>query len=99
MWAERAENPDDEGVWAVTCFTVRIGYRRRGVSNALAKAAVEFARQRGARAVEGYPVRTDPGQRVPSADLYVGTVSAFAAARFTEVSRPTPRRAVMRIDF
>jgi GNAT superfamily N-acetyltransferase len=99
VWAERAENPDDEDVWAVTCFTVRVGYRRRGVSNALAKAAVEFARERGARSVEGYPVRTGPGSRVSSADLYVGSVSAFAAAGFTEVSSPTPRRAVMRVDF
>jgi hypothetical protein len=32
-------------------------------------------------------------------ELYVGSRSIFADAGFTEVSRPTPRRAVMRIDF
>jgi hypothetical protein len=32
-------------------------------------------------------------------ELHVGTEGAFAAAGFTEVSRPTTRRAVMRIDF
>ena len=32
-------------------------------------------------------------------ELHVGTVSTFAAAGLREVSRPTPRRAVMRIDF
>jgi hypothetical protein len=32
-------------------------------------------------------------------ELHVGTVSVFAGAGLTEVSRPTARRAVMRIDF
>jgi len=32
-------------------------------------------------------------------ELHVGTEGVFADAGFTEVSRPTPRRAVMRIDF
>ena len=34
-----------------------------------------------------------------SCELNMGTRSVFAAAGFTEVSRPSPRRAVMRIDF
>ena len=34
-----------------------------------------------------------------SEELHVGTVSVFADAGLTEVSRPTLRRAVMRIDF
>jgi hypothetical protein len=32
-------------------------------------------------------------------ELHVGTTSVFADAGFTEVSHPTPRRVVMRIDF
>ena len=32
-------------------------------------------------------------------ELGVGTEGVFAAAGFTEVSRPTLRRVVMRIDF
>ncbi|MDG4824312.1 GNAT family N-acetyltransferase [Asanoa sp. WMMD1127] len=94
-WTGRAEDKADPDVWAVTCFVTRAGYRRRGVSRALAEAAVDFARGRGARAVEGYPVRMEPGQ-VGGGELFVGTVSVFAEAGFTEVSRPTPRRAVMR---
>ncbi len=30
--------------------------------------------------------------------LYVGSREIFAAAGYREVSRPTPRRAVMRVD-
>jgi ribosomal protein S18 acetylase RimI-like enzyme len=99
IWAGRAEDKDDDGVWSVTCFTVRVGYRRRGISDALARAAVHFAREHGARSVEGYPLITDPGRVVPWGELFVGSVGVFARAGFREVSRPTPRRAVMRIDF
>jgi len=95
-WADRTEDKNDESVWTVTCFVTRKGFRRRGISYALARAAVDFARQRGARALEGYPMtRTD----VLLGELHVGTQGMFAAAGFTEVSRPTLRRVVMRIDF
>jgi GNAT superfamily N-acetyltransferase len=98
-WAGRAEDKADAGVWVVTCFVTRAGFRRRGVSRALAAAAVGFARECGARAIEGYPMITEPGREFSWGELYVGSRSVFAAAGFAEVSRPTPRRAVMRIDF
>ena len=98
-WAGRDEDPGDDGVWAVTCFVTRAGFRRRGVSYALARAAVDYARARGARALEGYAMITKPGQEVAWGELYVGSRSIFAAAGFSEVSRPTPRRVVMRIEF
>jgi ribosomal protein S18 acetylase RimI-like enzyme len=41
-------------VWAVTCFVTRTGFRRQGIAHALAREAVEFASQQGARVVEGY---------------------------------------------
>jgi GNAT superfamily N-acetyltransferase len=98
-WAGRDEDPDDDGVWAVVCFVTRTGYRRRGVSAALAAAAVDFARSRGARALEGYPLHLPPGTPSTWGELYVGAPSVFHDAGFREVSRPTARRSVMRIDF
>jgi GNAT superfamily N-acetyltransferase len=98
-WDGRAEDKTDEGIWAVTCFVTRAGFRRRGISRALARAAVEFARGRGARAIEGYPMLTDAGQGFILGELYVGSSGIFADAGFAEVSRPTTRRVVMRIDF
>ena len=41
----------------------------------------------------------EPGKDVPWGELRVGHVSIFATAGFVEVSRPTLRRAVMRVDF
>lgn len=98
-WTGRSEDRTDADVWAVTCFLVRAGFRRQGVSRALAVAAVDFARERGAHAVEGYPMITQPGQEITWGEVLVGTRSIFADAGFVEVSRPTLRRVVMRIDF
>jgi GNAT superfamily N-acetyltransferase len=98
-WRKRAEDRTDAGIWAVPCFVTRAGYRRRGVSYALAHAVVDFARERGARALEGYPMIPEGGKDVPWGELHVGHGKIFMAARFTEVSRLTLRRVVMRIDF
>ena len=52
-WAGRAEDKADASVWAVTCFFVRAGFRRQGVSYALARAAVGFARGAGGAGARG----------------------------------------------
>ena len=95
-WEGRDEDRLDESVWAVTCLLTRTRFRHRGVSKSLARAAVDFARRRGARALEAYPITT---AQVIAEELHVGTVATFAAAGLVEVSRPTLRRVVMRIDF
>jgi GNAT superfamily N-acetyltransferase len=97
-WSGRTEDKADPSVWAVTCFVTRAGYRRRGVMRALAAAAVDFARDRGARALEAYPMLTR-GQEITWGELHVGSRSVFAAAGFSQVSAPTTRRVVMRIEF
>jgi GNAT superfamily N-acetyltransferase len=94
-WAGRAEDRTDDSVWAVTCVFTRAGFRKRGVSRALARAAVAFARESGARALEAYPMTT---KTAILEELHVGTVSVFTDAGLTEVSRPSPRRVVMRLD-
>jgi hypothetical protein len=52
-----------------------------------------------ARALEGYAMRTQPGREITWGELYVGAVQVFADAGFTEVSSPSVRRAVMRVEF
>jgi GNAT superfamily N-acetyltransferase len=98
-WEGRSEDKTDASVWAVTCVFVRAGFRRQGIAYDLVRAAVDFARERGARALEGYPMITEPGKEIIWDEILVGSRSIFAAAGFTEVSHPTPRRLVMRIDF
>jgi hypothetical protein len=60
---------------------------------------VDFARDRGARAIEGYPIITHPGQEITWGEVHVGSRRVFAEAGFSEVSHPSLRRVVMRIDF
>src|SRR5262249_1893888 len=40
-WEGRDEDKADASVWAITCFLIRAGYRKRGIGRALAHAAVE----------------------------------------------------------
>jgi GNAT superfamily N-acetyltransferase len=97
-WAGRTEDPDDPEVWAIVCFAIRPGYRGEGLTRPLAKAAVEYARACGATAVEGYPMIPKPGQNVSWGEMNVGSRNTFLAAGLREVSRPTARRVVMRLD-
>ena len=66
-WTGRSEDKDDANVWAVTCFVVRKGYRGRGLTYLLAEATVDHALERGARALEGYAMLTEPARRSPGA--------------------------------
>jgi GNAT superfamily N-acetyltransferase len=100
VWKGRPdEDKRDDSVWAVTCLVVRKGYRRRGVTYALAAAAVGYAKANGARALEAYAMLTQPGREITWGELHVGARQVFAEAGLAEVSRPSVRRAVMRIDF
>jgi GNAT superfamily N-acetyltransferase len=98
-WHGRDEDKDDDDVWVVTCFVVRKGFRGRGLTYLLARATVDFARERGARALEAYPMITQPGKEITWGELHVGARQVFDDAGFEEVSRPTVRRVVMRIEF
>lgn len=87
---------DDASAWSIVCFFVPSSSRSQGVAHALLAGAVAWARERAATVVEGYPV--DPGDaRPPSSSMYVGTISMFAAAGFTEVARRVASRPVMEL--
>jgi GNAT superfamily N-acetyltransferase len=86
------------GIWAVTCFVVRVGFRKRGVAGALVRAATDFALEHGAQRIDAFPI--DPAARasMSASELYHGTVSLFESAGYEVVARPTRTRAVMRLE-
>ena len=88
---------DDRPVWSVTCFYVARPHRRRGVTGILIRAAIDFVRARGGRILEGYPI-VPAKERAPDAFAYTGLISAFEAAGFREVARPSPTRAIVRYE-
>ena len=86
---------DAQPVWSATCFFIARAWRRKGVSVALLRAAVDFARKRGARIIEGYPVDTRKGKS-PDAFVWTGLPGTFLALGFEEVMRRSPTRPIMR---
>ncbi|MCE1179485.1 MAG: GNAT family N-acetyltransferase [Micrococcales bacterium] len=76
---------DDLDVWSIWCLRVRPGHRGQGISRPLLEGAVDYARAKGAPAVEGYPV-DNKGAKVDLTMAYVGTRALFEAAGFTMAS-------------
>ncbi|MDF2506976.1 MAG: family acetyltransferase [Microbacterium sp.] len=76
---------DDLDVWSLWCFRVRPGHRKQGISHALIEGAVAYARERGAPAIEGYPV-DNGGEKVNLTMAYVGTRALFESAGFEKAA-------------
>jgi GNAT superfamily N-acetyltransferase len=90
------DDSDDRAVWSLNCFFVDRSARRRGVARALLRAAVEFAGERGATAVEAYPLE----RGADAASLYVGALDWFTAEGFVPVGAGAggAKRVVVRRD-
>lgn len=85
---------DDVPVWSLVCFVVPSAHRGRGVARSLLGAAVDYARDHGAPALEAYPLDKDPAGA--AAWLWNGPMSSFRKAGFVEVARRKPERPVVR---
>jgi len=86
-WLDRAwrlRRIDDVPVWSISCFYVRKGYRKQGVTSALIEAAVKTAKSAGAPALEAYPLDADLS---PSASG-TGYASTFARRWFQSSRSP-----------
>lgn len=86
---------DDQPVWSVSCFFIQKGFRNKGLSRQLLKAAVDFAILNGAKIVEGYPLESKSG-KMPDVFAWTGFSSAFINAGFEEVERRSEQRPIMR---
>ena len=86
---------DEQPVWSVICFVVPSAYRRQGLAHALLAGALAWARERGVRLIEAYPVDRDVAG-APDASWF-GSCSMFEKAGFTEVARHKPARPIVRL--
>ncbi|MGJ3264274.1 MAG: N-acetyltransferase family protein [Salinarimonas sp.] len=89
-----AATPEGSATWFISCFYVRVGHRRRGLTRTLVAGAVRYAATHGARCVEACPSLAQG----PGADRFVGAVGTFEACGFVEVARRSPGRPLMRLD-
>ncbi len=87
---------DDTPVWSIICFVIPRHRRGQGIGKALLKAAIQFARAKKVKVLEGYPV--DKKGRVKDEYLWFGTPSMFTRAGFKEVARRKPERPIMRLN-
>jgi GNAT superfamily N-acetyltransferase len=86
---------DEQSAWSIVCFYVARPFRRKGLMVALLKAAIDYAKEHGARIVEGYPI--DPkSENLPPVSSFTGITSAFQEAGFVEVLRRSEKRPIMR---
>jgi GNAT superfamily N-acetyltransferase len=86
---------DETPVWSVTCFVIDRSYRRRGVASALLDAAINFAADAGAAAVEGYPVEAR-SDAMPDIYAWMGLAEMFEQAGFDEIARRSETRPLFR---
>ena len=83
---------DDAPAWCISCFYVRKGYRKKGVTAALIREAVKIARKAGTPALEAYPL--DAG--LTASASFTGYLSTFERLGFAEVARRAPPRPILR---
>ena len=86
---------DDQPVWSIICFVVPSEYRGQGIARALLDGAIAYARKRGARLIEAYPV--DKPGRSDDVSMFLGAKSMYDKAGFSEVARRRPHRPVVRL--
>ena len=87
-----SDGSDTQGVWSIACFYIRNALRRQGMTTRLIKAAIEYARNNGAKVVEAYPVDYDS----PSYS-YMGRIGTFERLGFKEIAMAGTRRHIMRL--
>lgn len=86
---------DDKPVWSVVCFFIPREYRRKGLSVALLQAVIDYARSKGGKIIEGYPVEPKK-DTMPDAFAWTGIAAAFRKVGFSEVARRSETRPIMR---
>ena len=99
-YAKLARSPtmkavDYQPVWSVVCFVVPSEYRKQSVARDLLAGAIRWARLRGVRLLEAYPV--DKSHPSASDAPWFGSKTLFDEAGFEEVARRKPARPIVRL--
>jgi GNAT superfamily N-acetyltransferase len=86
---------DQQEVWSVPCTFIAKAYRRIGVSVALLKGLVQYARTQGISIIEAYPT-IPTTETIPDAFAWIGLYKSFERAGFQIVDRTSPNRPMVR---
>ncbi|MBK7966196.1 MAG: GNAT family N-acetyltransferase [Bacteroidetes bacterium] len=86
---------DEKKVWSVPCTFIHKDFRRQGVSVALLKGLIEYAKNVNIKIIEAYP--TIPTQeKLPDSFAWIGLYKSFERAGFKIVDRTSKHRPMVR---
>jgi GNAT superfamily N-acetyltransferase len=83
---------DETPVWSISCFYIRKGFRRQGITETLIREALTVARKAGAPALEAYPL----DRRFTPSSSSTGFATTFRKLGFKQVLARDPGRPIMR---
>ena len=90
------EDAEDPRTWAASCFFIRKDARGEGVTAALLKAGIGWAKKEGAKRIDACPMAHDE-KRSPLG-LFVGPKRIFDRAGFKTLIERKPGRPLMRLE-
>jgi GNAT superfamily N-acetyltransferase len=86
---------DDKAVWSIPCFFIHKDFRRQGISVALLKGVIKYAKDNGIKIIEAYPT-IPTTQKLPDSFLWIGLFKSFERAGFKIVDRKSRNRPMVR---
>lgn len=86
---------DNESVWSIPCFFIDKNFRRLGVSEALIKGVVKYAKENGIKIIEAYPT-VPTTEKLPDSFAWIGLYKSFERAGFEIADRTSKNRPMVR---
>jgi GNAT superfamily N-acetyltransferase len=86
---------DDKPVWSIPCFFIDKNFRRHGVSTALLKGVINYARKTGIKVIEAYPT-IPTKESLPDSFAWIGLYKSFERAGFEIVDRTSKNQPMVR---
>lgn len=76
---------DEQPVWVISCFYIYRDYRHQGLMEKLISTAEDFARKKGAKILEAFPI--DVKEKMSPISIYTGIVDVFYRRGFERVAQ------------
>jgi GNAT superfamily N-acetyltransferase len=86
---------DDQPVWSIPCFFVDKNFRRQGISVALLKGVIRYAKENGIQIIEAYPT-IPTTEKLPDSFAWIGLYKSFERAGFEIADRTSKNRPMVR---
>jgi GNAT superfamily N-acetyltransferase len=88
---------DDKAVWSIPCFFIDKHFRRNGVSVALLKGVIAYAKENGIKIIEAYPT-IPTKEKLPDSFAWIGLYKSFERAGFEIIDRTSQNRPMVRFS-